>query len=252
MYTIEYNNEIKTFLHPVKSAGISIHAGIIEASTQYDYHVHVNQRHAHIRNLPEKYAKYPRYITVREPHKWYRSFYRFFMGVEGYLSWAITDPKPDGCIYPIDPNEFVRRMINMKDTLIKFPNKARVFRNLLRSQGNMHFVTAYFENDFHPEDEKSMEQFNMSLYDWFMKNAGIETAHLIPMNRLDVVEKLFNIQIPHLNATPSNKPNVEFNEETLELIRNTHSQYYDIIENFDENNIRHWDDYNINRFKEEK
>jgi len=236
MYTIESNNEIKTFMHPVKSAGISVHTGIISASNNYNYRVHVNQRHAHIRNLPEIYRDYPKYTVLREPHKWYKSFQSFFTGVEGYLSWALTDPKEDGYIYPIKPDEFIRRMMNMKNTLIEFPNKARVFRNLLRSQGNMHFITGYFESDFHPEDEQSMEQFDMSLYRWFTNPMGEDTI-FIPMNRLDIIEKVFNIKIPHVNRTDPNKQNFEYSEESIELIKRVDVEYYKMIETFDENNL---------------
>jgi hypothetical protein len=236
MYTIENESGIKTFMHPVKSAGISIHSAIIDASNTYNnYKVHVNQRHAHIRNLPEVYKSSPIFVTVREPHSWYKSFYRFFLKVDGYLSWALNDPKDDGYIYPISPDEFVRRMINMKDTLIKYPNKSRVFRNLLRSQGNMHFITGYFEKDFHPDDIHSMQQFNMSLYDWFMKPMGEESI-FVPIKRLDIIEKEFNIKIPHLNKTDAKNLNFNFKQETIELIKETHREWYQMIEDFDENN----------------
>jgi hypothetical protein len=238
MYTVEINNEIKTFLHMVKSAGTSVHAGIIQASNDYhSYKVHVNQRHASINNLPEKYRSYPKFIVLREPHKWYRSFYRFFLGVDGYLSWALNDPKEDGYIYPIEPDEYIRRMINMKDTLIKFPNKARVFRNLLRSQGHMHFVTGYFQSDFHPDDPETMEQFNMSLFDWFWRNVGGDEAIFIPMERLDIIEDLFKIKIPYVNETDPNKLDIRFSDSALELIKNTHSKYYQMLEDFDENKL---------------
>jgi hypothetical protein len=230
-------------MHPVKSAGISIHSGLIEASTNYNnYRMHVNQRHAHIRNLPSEYLNNPIFVTIREPHSWYKSFYRFFLGVEGYLSWALNDPKEDGYIYPIEPDEFVKRMINMKDTLIKFPNKARVFRNLLRSQGNLHFITSYFEGDFSPKDLETMEQFNTSLFDWFMRPMG-ENCIFVPMKRLDIIEKEFQIRIPHLNKTTSEKPDFEFKQDTLELIKETHNDWYQMIKDFDEDNyitIKEW------------
>jgi hypothetical protein len=199
--------------------------------------VHVNQRHAHIRNLPEVYKNYPKFVVLRDPNSWYKSFYRFFLGVDGYLSWALNDLRENGYIYPIEPDEFVRRMINMKDTLIKYPNKARVFRNLLRSQGHLHFVTGYFENDFHPEDTDSMDQFNMSLYSWFMKPMS-EDCIFVPMNRLDIIEKEFKIQIPHVNITDPNKIEFKFNEEVQNLIKETHKDWYKMIEDFDENNLK--------------
>ena len=236
MYTIEVNNEIKTYMHMVKSAGISVHSGIIQASNEYHYKVHVNQRHAHIRNLPDPYDAYPTFTVIREPGSWYKSFQSFFTGVEGYLSWALNDPKEDGYIYPIEPDEFVKRMINMKDTLIKFPNKARVFRNLLRSQGNLHFITGYFQNDFYPEDDDSMQQFDMSLYEWFLKPMGENTIY-VPMNRLDIIEKEFHIKIPHVNKTPENRINFNFSPEVINLIKEVDKEYYKMIETFDENNL---------------
>lgn len=222
-------------MHPVKTAGTSIHEGIINASTYYDdYKVHVNQRHAHIRNLPVKYKKHPRFVVLREPHKWYESFYNFFVNVEGYLSFMLNDPKDDGYIYPIDINEFVKRSINFKDTLIKYPNKSRVFRNLLRSQANLHFLTSYFQSDFNHNDKKTMNQFNTSLFDWFMRPMG--ECIYIPMNRLDIIEKEFNIEIPHSNKTKNKK---EFlNEESINLIKITHKPYYELLSNFDENNYK--------------
>jgi len=235
MYTVEVNNEIKTYMHMVKSAGISIHSGIIHASSEYNYKVHVNQRHAHIRNLPDPYDQYPIYTVLREPSSWYKSFYRFFVGVEGYLSWALNDPKEDGYIYPIEPDEFARRMINMKDTLTRFPNKARVFRNLLRSQGNMHFITGYFQGDFYPNDLESMQQFDCSLYEWFLRPMGQDTI-CIPMDRLDIIEEEFKIKIPHVNKTPDNKIDFTFSDDILNLIRETHSNFYEYLDNFDENN----------------
>lgn len=234
MYTIEFNNEIKTLMHPVKSAGISIHTGIIEASHNYDYKVHVNQRHAHIRNLPKKYQKYPRFVVLREPHKWYESFYNFFLRTEGYLSFMLNDPKDDGYIYPIDINEFVDRSINFKNTLQRFPNKSRVFRNLLRSQGQMHFVTEYFESDFHPDDGASMKQFDMNLFEWFHKPMG--ECIYIPMNRLDILEKEFNIKIPHENKTFAKT--ALLSDSSIEKIKESHRRYYNLIESFDENNLK--------------
>ena len=234
MYTVEIKGqEPKTFMHMVKSAGTSVHAGIIDASVSYtNYKVHVNQRHAHIRNLPEKYRKYKKYVVLREPHKWYKSFYRFFIAVEGYLSWALNDPREDGYIYPIEPDEFVRRMLNMKDTFINFPNKAKVFRNLLRSQAHMHFVTGYFESDFHPKDPETLEQFDMSLYEWFLKPMGDNTIP-VSMNRLDIIEDEFQIKIPHINATDPSKIDFNFSKDTVELIKETHKKYYEIIEKAD-------------------
>jgi hypothetical protein len=242
MYTVEINNQIKTLMHPVKSAGTSIHTAIIEASNNYNYKVHVNQRHSHIRNLPEKYKIHPKFVVVREPASWYKSFYRFFLGVDGYLSWALNDPKDDGYIYPIEPDEFAKRMLNMKEALTTFPNKARVFRNLLRSQSHLHFITSYFENDFHPEDSESMQQFEMNLYSWFMKPMGDDCIY-IPMNRLDIIEKEFHIKIPHINTTSNDKIDFNFSPEVINLIKENHKDWYQMIDDFDENNyqtIKEW------------
>lgn len=225
-----YVTNDKVFLHMVKSAGISVHRGIIEAG----HLVHVNQRHASLNNLPKKYQELPRYAVIRKPEDWYKSFYRFFLNVDGYLSWALNDLGEDGYIHPIGLNEFVRRSINMKDTLIKYPNKARVFNNLLRSQGNMHFVTGYFAEAINKEELSSYNQFDMSLYEWFFNGCGQDTAINIPMDRLDLVEELFDIKIGHDNKTSDDKPREEYEPEVLALIRTTHSKYYDLYNNFDE------------------
>jgi len=233
MYVVETSTGIKTFLHMVKSAGISVHTALISR----DANTHVNQRHAHIRNLPDKYKDYPRYIVIREPHSWYRSFYRFFLGVEGYMSFILNDPKEpyDGYIYPITVDEFIKRSVNLKDTLIKYPNKAKVFRNLLRSQGHMHFITGYFENDFDINKPETMEQFNMSLYEWYWKATGGEEAINIPMNKLSDIEKIFEINIPHVNKTSDKKPESNLSDESLELLRVTHKKFYDMYNSYQNN-----------------
>jgi len=227
-----YITDDKIFLHMVKSAGISVHKGLIQS----EQNIHVNQRHASLNNLPEYYQDLPRYSVIRKPEDWYKSFYKFFLGVEGYLSFMLNDPKEpyDGYIYPIDFNEFVKRSINFKETLLKFPNKARVFNNLLRSQGNLHFVTGYFTEAIDPSNPLSFEQFNMSLYEWFWRGCGADTAVNIPMDRLDYVEELFDIKIGHDNKTKDKDLVIEYNDETLALVRETHKEFYDLYEAFDE------------------
>ncbi len=229
-----YVTDDKIFLHMVKSAGISVHKGLINSEQR----VHVNQRHASLNNLPEYYQHLPRYSVIRKPEDWYKSFYQFFLGVQGYLSFMLNDPKDpyDGYIYPIDFNEFVRRSINFKDTLLKFPNKAKVFNNLLRSQGNLHFITGYFTEAIDPENQMSYEQFDMSLYEWFWRGCGADTAINIPMDRLDYVEDLFNIEIGHENKTKDKKIDMDYTDETLALVRETHKEFYDLIDNFDPEN----------------
>jgi len=233
MYTIETEKGISTFLHMVKSAGTSIHTAFIEA----DLTTHVNQRHAHIRNLPEQYQDFPKLIVIRKPDEWYKSFYRFFLEVEGYLSFMLHDLADDGYIYPIPFDEFVKRSLNLKDTLMKYPNKARVFRNLLRSQGNMHFVTGYFESDFNVNDEDSMEQFNMSLYEWFWKAVGGADAINIPMNKLGDVEDYYGIKIPHENKTPKNRIEVTLTPELIDMIHNNDKKFYDMINNYSSSSL---------------
>ncbi|RLF26671.1 MAG: hypothetical protein DRN14_06500 [Thermoplasmata archaeon] len=220
----------KVFLHMVKSAGISVHVGAIKGNKKIDF----NFRHGNIDMLPERYRELPRYAVIRSPEDWYKSFYRFFLGVQGYLSFMLYDPDSKGMLQEIDIDEFVRRSINLKDTLLKYPNKARVFNNLLRSQGNAHFVCGYFKESFNVNSPETLDQFDMSLYEWFFKNAGLDTATLIPMDRLDIVEDLFDISIGHDNKTNIKKRRVRISPEVIGLIRDTHTEYYDTIEEFDE------------------
>lgn len=223
----------------VKSAGISIHVGMINSP----HKIHLNQRHLGIDFLPERYRDIPRYSVIRKPEDWYRSFYRFFINVHGYMSFMLNDPKDDGYIYPIDFNEFVKRSTNLKDTLIKFPNKARVFNNILRSQGNAHFVTTYFKEaiDISPDNVfgniKTLDQFDMSLYEWFYKGAGLDTSINIPIERLDIIEDIFDIKIGHENKTNS-KLEIEYTPDVLQELRKTHKKFYDEYNSFNEKDIK--------------
>jgi hypothetical protein len=223
----------------VKSAGTSIHQALIKESNRIDYEIHVNQRHASINNLPEQYRGYTKYIVIRKPEDWYRSFYRFFLGVEGYLSFMLNDPNdpPDGYIYPVSLDEFAKRSVNFRDTLLKYPNKAWVFNNLLRSQAHMHFITGYFKHAFSTYEPETLEQFNMSLYKWFWKNVGGEDAIFIPMSRLDIIEDIFQIKIPHINKTSDDKPKDQIGDETIKIIRESHQEFYDMLDDFDEDNL---------------
>ncbi len=229
-----YITKDKVFLHMVKSAGISVHSGLINSDNVINY----NERHASIEHLPERYKDLPRYGVVRKPEDWYKSFYRFFVNVQGYMSFMLNDLQSDGYIYPIEFNEFVQRSINFKDTLIKFPNKARVFNNVLRSQANIHFVCGYFrgainiskDNEF--SDEPNLKQFDMSLYEWFYNRCGMNTSINIPMDRLQDVENLFGIYIGHENKTKSSSVDVSYNKDTLELVRKTHKKFYDEFDNY--------------------
>ena len=236
MYTIENNDKIITFLHMVKSAGTSVHQALIQANKI----THVNQRHASINNLPDQYKDYPRIIVIRKPEDWYRSFYRFFLGVEGYLSFMLNDPKEpyDGYIYPIEVDEFARRSANFKDTLLRYPNKARVFNNLLRSQSHMHFITGYFKSAIDLEKPETLDQFDMSLYEWFWRNVGGANAIFIPMDRLDLIEKIFGITIPHANKTSDEKPESNFKRGTIKIIQRSHRKFYGMLKDFDEHNLR--------------
>lgn len=239
MYTVEIDGKTQTLMHPVKSAGTSIHAAIVQASHEYkNYKVHVNQRHAHIRNLPRAYKQHPKYVVIREPHKWYRSFYRFFLGVEGSYSLFLNDPKdpPDGFIYPIDFKDFILRTRNLKKLFLNYPGKARVFRNILRSQGHLHFLTSYFESDFSIEEPQTLEQFDKSLFKWHMDPMGDDCIY-IPMNRLDIIEDIFRIKIPHINKTDAKKPEINIDRKIERIIRGFYAGWYQAIENFDENNL---------------
>jgi len=229
-----YVTEDKVFLHMVKSAGISVHAGLIES----DNKIYYNQRHASIEHLPLRYQKLPRYGVIRSPEEWYKSFYRFFIDVQGYMSFMLNDLGEDGFIHPISFNEFVLRSANLKDTLLRFPNKARVFNNILRSQGNIHFVTGYFKRpieigkDNTIYDASSFNQFDMSLYEWFYNGCGMDTSINIPMEKLEDVENLFGITIGHNNKTIPKDVDTEYKDEVLTMVRHIDKKFYDEIKEY--------------------
>jgi len=226
MYIFNIGGEDKTFLHMVKTAGISVSSGLAEAGHQK----FVNLRHMDISYMPVKFKNSKKYIVLRKPHEWYISFYNFFVNVEGYLSFMLNDPKDDGYIYPIGLNEFIRRSINFKDTLEKFPNKARVFNNILQTQGNIHFITTYFEEPIDYKNNETLKQFDMSLFEWFWRHTGGDEADVVvPMNRLDFLEEEFQISISHANKT-KNKKEIDIDEDVLDLIKSSHKKFYDMYE----------------------
>jgi phage tail tube protein FII len=128
--------------------------------------------------------------------------------------------------------------MNLKQTFLNYPNKARVFNNILRSQGAMHFICTYFEcgididqnNNF--GDLETLNQFDMSLYEWFYKGCGMHTSINIPMTNLQDVEKIFDIKIQHENKT---KHKIAEYKNTLELVRETHKKFYNEIESYNHN-----------------
>lgn len=233
----------KVFYHMVKTSGTSFRHACVEANKKTDF----NMRHLDYKMLPERYSHLDSFIILREPHSWYKSFYNFFINQQGYFSFMIHDPykitgktkyphdiefidPQKATLKPIGLNEFARRSINFKDTLIKYPNKARVFNNILRTQGHAHFITTYFKCAIDKEKPSTYNQFDMSLFEWFWLHSGGEVADTIaPMNDLSILEDAFKIKIPHVNKTQS-VSNEDFDEETLALIKTTHSKFYDLYE----------------------
>jgi chloramphenicol 3-O-phosphotransferase len=216
----------KVILDMIKTAGTSIFTSLYASGIKID----VNMKHLNIDYLPSKYRELPRYAVIREPHKWYESFYKFFYNVEGFMSFMISDPKDDGYIYPIGLNKFIGRAMNLKDTLIKYPNKARVFSNILQTQGKLHFINSYFKVPLVPGDLSTYEQFDMSLYEWFWRGAGYHTApieNFIRMDELHIVEELLGVKVPVSNVT-KNEINETISEKSMELIKTADKVFYDI------------------------
>ena len=217
----------KVFLHMVKTAGISVHQAINESNQPLLF----NQRHLSIDCMPQRHRELPRYTAIREPHKWYESFYNFYVAVGGFMSFMLNDLESDGYIHPIDINEFIRRSINLKDTLLKYPNKARVFNNILQTQGQAHFIDTYFESNIDPTDKSTYDQFNMSVFEWYYNATGCGSATNIPMSHLDDLATIFKIKIWHQNK--NEKPQVaKLSLESIELIKKTHSKFYKIIDDY--------------------
>jgi hypothetical protein len=206
----------------VKTAGISFHRSCLDKG----HPIHWNQRHIDYTQLPERFKDLEKYIILREPHSWYKSFYNFFLTVEGYMSFMTHDLKDDGYIYPIGLNNFILRSINLKETLTKFPNKARVFNNILQSQGPIHFVTSYFERPIDPKDPTSLDQFDMSLFEWFWKHAGgWDADHIVPLKNMSKLERDFNINMMHTNKSKK-KTDEEITPHTMKIIKKTHKKFY--------------------------
>lgn len=221
--------ERKVFLHMVKTAGTSIHRGIVLAKHKIQF----NQRHAHISILPQKYQDLPRYIILRKPEDWYVSFYNFFLPIDGFFSFMLRDDTGT----PVGINEFIFRALNMKHFFGTHKFKRDILNDMLNKQETSHFIFTFFTEQV--TDQNTMD-YNFSVFDWFWRGSGGDTATVFPMNENGIksLEKEFNIKMDHENKTeipnefldilPVEKSDIC--EEMLQLIRDVDFKYYDILE----------------------
>lgn len=225
----------KVFLHMIKTAGSSVHRGIADSGQTLNY----NQRHASINHLPERYKNLPRYGIIRSPESWYKSFYNFFvpqLSTNPFMKFMWSD-SVNGQDKILDFNTFVLRSINMKDTLIKYPEKAMLFRDIFELQTTLHFTGGYLDGglELTPNKKKvkpeSLEQFNMSLYEWFYRGVGLHTSTNVPMEHFSDLCRLFGIKELHDNAVKTDL-GTNYNPKTLKKLQKTHQKFYKEIENY--------------------
>ena len=218
--------ERKVFLHMIKTAGISVHKGSVKAGHKLQY----NQRHCHISVLPHKYQELPRHIILRKPEDWYISFYNFFIPVTGFFSFMLRDD--DGV--PVDINEFIFRALNMKYFFETHKFKRDILNSILNEQETQHFMFTFFTEQI---TDFNTINYNFSVFDWFWRGTGGDTATVYPMNKdgLKKIEEEFNMKMLHENKTEVNPdfPPVsvkDINPEMLQLIRDVDKRYYDMFE----------------------
>lgn len=232
MYVIDvFKNgqvERKVFLHMVKTAGISVHHGCTKAG----YRLQFNQRHSHITMLPQKYQELPRYIMLRKPEDWYISFYNFFLPVEGFFSFMLRDDNG----MPVDINEFIFRALNMKHFFDTHKFKRDILNSILNEQENLHFMFTFFTEQI---SDHNSHEYNFSIFDWFWRGTGGDTATIFPMNKSGIkdLEKEFNMKMSHENKTEDSEYKQvvvsDINSEILQLIRDVDLKYYDILKDLD-------------------
>ena len=221
--------ERKVFLHMIKTAGISVHRGSVKAGHALQY----NQRHSHIQTLPDKYQELPRYIILRKPEDWYISFYNFFLPVVGFFSFMLRDDKGD----PVDINEFIFRALNMKHFFKTHKFKRELLNGILNEQETQHFMFTFFTEQI---TDANVDNYNFSIFDWFWRGTGGDTANVFPMNKkgIKALEKEFNIKMSHDNKTEILEgfkdilpvKTSDINDEMLTLIQQVDKKYYDLLE----------------------
>ncbi len=218
--------ERKVFLHMIKTAGISVH----HSCTKAGFNLQFNQRHCHISTLPDKYQTLPRYIILRKPEDWYVSFYNFFLPVQGFFSFMLRDDKG----IPVDINEFIFRALNMKYFFETHKFKRNILNGILNEQETQHFMFTFFTEQI---TDYNTHEYNFSIFDWFWRGNGGETATVFPMNKEGIkqLEEEFNIKMEHENKTEVNSDIApvtvkDINSEMLQLIRDVDKRYYDMFE----------------------
>ena len=229
MYVTNIKGEVNgpiVFLHMVKTAGTSVH----DAFLGKGYPISFNQKHLDISCLPDKYRKLPKYTLMRDPESWYRSFYSYYQNTTGFFSFLLRDFDDEGNSALVGINEFIIRCLNLKHTFMRYPKKATMFNNILQQQQTGHFMTTYFENSIDITREESLNQFNMSLYEWFWNHTGMNECIIVPMNKIQDLEKEFDIKLVKSNETPQeNIVNDVIVEDVLIKLVNSHIKFYDLI-----------------------
>lgn len=218
----------KVFLHMIKTGGISFHKSLQKADNVF---LQYNMRHAHISMLPQKYAEYPRFIILRKPEDWYLSFYRFFADTQGFFSFILKDMvEEDGKEVEklVNFDTFIYRAMNLKRFFIENPQKADIVNSIIQEQASMHFMMSFFTEVI---SEQNINNFDCTLFDFFWRGTGGETAQVIPMdeNMDDLIENIFGFKMGERENITESRITLkkeEIAKETKAIIRVNHELYY--------------------------
>ena len=215
----------KVFLHMPKTAGISFHRSLQEAK---DIFIQCNMRHQHISMLPQKYSEYPRYIILRNPLDWYISFYKFFSETEGFFSFLLKDRDEEMNETLVNFDTFIFRAMNLKRFFLENPQKADIINSIIQEQEQLHFMMTFFTEVISMEN---INNFDCSLFDFFWKGTGGDTAQVIPMdeNLSANVEKIFGFPMnSHENKTDSKiqLSLKDLSDETKAIIIYNHKRFF--------------------------
>lgn len=214
----------------IKTGGMSFYRGIRDSK----HKVNINQRHYPVRMIPEEYRDLPKYTILREPEDWYLSFYNFF-GPKRVMMYFIGDKKQKDLrmMNPSNYNQFIENSMNLKETLLRDPWRLRLLNTTLRRQGCGNWSSTYILEEPSIDNPSSLDQFDMSLFEWIYLRMGMDRCINIPLSNMKELEEIFDINLEeYVNPTKNKLIEKNYvNNDTKDIIRKVDKKYYELYNN---------------------
>jgi hypothetical protein len=182
--------------------------------------------------IPEEFKEFERHTIIRKPEEWYLSFYNFFVPKKSML-YFLGDyyiKEKNNRIEASPYEKFIQDSMNLKETFLREPWRIKKIVQKFRKQGCGNWSQTYYTEEPDIKNPSSLDQFDMSLYEWFFTRMGLDTCKLTPLERINDLETIFDIKLVKVinnNIEPLIEKEYIYSE-TLELIRNIDSKYYKI------------------------